>query len=121
MSHPEIGSLVRAKDQMIDNLKKKNYIGALSDMRGLLIEIKESDVEDKKLFDNVGKEENQARGTESNRQYNRHLETSAHTYWKWAHQIIQILWDKGYLSDKKYGVEPRRDTTFKDTKPWTEE
>ena len=104
MSHPEIGSLVRAKDQMIDNLKKKNYIGALSDMRGLLIEIKESDVEDKKLFDNVGKEENQARGTESNRQYNRHLETSAHTYWKWAHQIIQILWDKGYLSDNKYDM-----------------
>ena len=102
MSHPEIGSLVRAKDQMILNLKNKNYVQALSDMRGLLIDIKRADIEDKQLISKVMKEENQARNTESNRQYRRHLESSAHTYWNWAHDIIQILWDKGYLLDKKY-------------------
>jgi len=119
VSHPEIGSLVRAKDEMWRYLEEQNYIMTLRKMSTILSDIKKDDVP-QELFDKVFKEENQAQGTESNRQYQRHLKTSAPAYRKWARQIVQILWDKGYLSDKKYGVESKKDTTFKNTKPWTE-
>jgi len=124
VSHPEIGSLVRAKDEMWSRLRQEDYIGALRMMRAILSDIRQDDVPDD-LFDKIMKEENQAQGTESSKQYRRHLTSSAHTYWKWAREIVQILWKpksgKSYLYDKSYGVEARRDTTFKNTKPWTEE
>jgi len=107
VSHPEIGSLVRAKDEMWSYLEKQDYVSALRKMTTILSDMKADDVP-KELFDKVFKEENQAQGTESSRQYRRHLVTSAPTYRKWARQIVQILWDKGYLSDKKY-IELKQD------------
>ena len=120
MSHPEIGSLVRAKDEMWKYIEDEDYIRALRKMFTILSDIKKEDVPDE-LFDKVFKEEAKVRNTESNKQIKRSLRTAAPTYRKWARQIVQILWDKGYLSDKKYGVEARKDTTFKKVKPWTEE
>ncbi len=93
-------------------------------MRVILGDIREEDAPEG-LYEKIMKEENQARGTESNRQYRRHLISSAHTYWKWAREIVQVLWapksGKSYLLDKSYGVPTKRDTTFTGRKAWTED
>jgi len=99
--HPITADLVSLVKETNTALRKKEYINALGFMRSICITMEAKD-RDPDLFDKISKEENQAQGTESSRQYRRHLTSSAHTYWKWADQLNQRLYDKGYYSMEKF-------------------
>jgi hypothetical protein len=101
--HPLTTRLVNEMKEITDALKRNDYVAALRGMRGVCITIEEKD-RDKQLYTKILREGNQARGTESNRQYQRHLVSSAHAYWKWADQLNQLLYDRGYYSGDKFGA-----------------
>lgn len=100
--HPEIGSLVRAKDELWALLEKQDYPGSLRKMRVILSDIKKADVPDE-LFNKVMKEGNKLASMNDERQRREYLRGAANAYWDWSRETIQILWDKKYLENAKYG------------------
>ena len=99
--HPITVDLVSLVKETNTALRKKENINALGFMRSICITMEAKD-RDPDLFGKISKEENQACGTESSKQYRRHLTSSAHTYWKWADQLNQRLYDRGYYSMEKF-------------------
>lgn len=113
--HPVTQELVALMKETNRALRKKEYIEALGFMRSINVTMDATD-RDPELFDKISKEENQASGTESSRQYNRHLTSSAHTYWKWADQLNQRLHQRGYYTGQKFN----RGASLKDLRQATE-
>lgn len=101
-THPEIGSLVRAKDQMWDALIRGDYINALARMWAILGDIKKED-DPNNMFETILKEQNLVQSLGDERRRRERISGASTAYRKWGRDIIQILWDKHYLENKKYG------------------
>jgi len=100
--HPEIGSLIRHKDEMWAQLRDNNFSGALETMLLILYDIKKEDV-NQTIIDSVNQEISLLEAFENQNQRKKRLIQQRKTYWGWARNIVQILWDKQYLLSQKYG------------------
>lgn len=101
-THPEIGSLIRAKDEMWAHLKRGEYVNALSDMWAILGDIKKED-DKENMFETILKEQNKIQSLGDERQKRQAIHGASPTYIKWGRTIVQILWVNNYLENKKYG------------------
>lgn len=102
-NHPEIGSLVRAKDEMWNCFENYDYVNGLKKMYRILMDIRGNDVP-KDFRERVRRE----LATLTSYHYHsgklRRITDMSRVYWEWANQTVQILWDKNYLIDEYYGM-----------------
>jgi len=120
--HPQIGSIIRFRDQIYVALFVRNNIDAfLSECIGLMgilkpgdysTELEEAILEEQKWFDNNKSIQN-LKARKKNRRK---------TYTKWFRDLNEILWDKKYLENRTYAPETKKDTLFKEkeVKKWNE-
>lgn len=106
MSHPEIGSIIRKRDQIHDMLYL-NYdpVKALENMIGLHWELEEKhqDGDYSKKLENELNVLGQAESV-NRTEYNKLKSKRKHTYWQWLRELNQTLWENDYLYNKRYGA-----------------
>ena len=105
--HPEIGSIIRKRDEIHDYLYKGyRPLRALVTMTGLLHEIQRKHRDDE-LLANILKERIFYERTGSKRQKARYANEMRPQYESYLEQINNILWKHDYLIDKTYmGITP---------------
>ena len=102
-SHPEIGSLIRLKDEMWQALEDRNYTLGLRKMLRILLDIKAADAPPK-LKTSIMLEIKNLNRYNFAKTNNKHIADMSTTYWAWGHDVVQILWSKNYLIDESYGM-----------------
>ncbi len=101
-SHPEIGSLIRLKDDMWKALEEGNHVLGLRKMLRILMDIKEAD-SPKPMREKIRLELIGINSNRFNRKASSRVDRMSRYYWDWGHKVVQILWDKDYLIDDSYG------------------
>lgn len=122
--HPAISSIIHKRDTISVALHNapQQPEDALNQMLGLISDLDTKDKEGiQKLRNDIESEVQYLGNAKSVSLKNKRINTRMHVYRRWYDMIDKTLWEKGYLENKKYGVETKYDTTFKDQKPWTEE
>jgi len=107
--HPEIGSIIRRRDQAYELLRMKQYDQVLEDMILILLELKPQDVskykediqEIRKLYFHfqyiLGRTDNQTMALRLNEYKKRQEEL-----WEHWHTLNKILWEGNYLLEEGY-------------------
>jgi len=101
--HPEISSIIRFRDEARDHLKKGEYEQYLKSIRILILGLKKED-QDKKLLEKLKKELKAIERFNYPGGKKDYLKKNRDTYFDWYDQTEQILWDKHYLENEKYGM-----------------
>jgi len=102
-THPEISSLIRLKDQARDLRIERKYESLLETLYALMDELKTED-QDKNTLDSIDKEFITIANFKYPGEKRKWLNDRKNIYLKWYRIIIQILWDKHYLENEKYGM-----------------
>lgn len=103
MSHPEIGSLIRKRDEaikMFSHRKIEQYLELLSIIAGEL----DPQDQDTIFIDKIDKELNWHQNTRSRKAKQSRLKQMYYEYKKWLSEINSQLWKGQYLINKRYGV-----------------
>lgn len=100
--HPQILSLIRLKDEGRQALMKGDYAKNLEINYLIQVEMQSKD-RDSELFDNVKKERKILEGFKYNGGSKNWVKSKKRQYEEWWESTIQRLYDKGYLSNEKYG------------------
>jgi len=121
--HPNISSIIRLRDDanqlLHDHMDIDSRIQGLRHLDALMRIIEKKD-RNEELHTHIINEikffsTNHSRTQEQNR-----IMTREFIYLNWFMELDDILWEKEYLLNRKYGVETKKDTTFKDVKAWNE-
>lgn len=102
-AHPEISSLIRLKDQARELRIARKYEPLIETLYALMDELKAED-RDKEIHTEMEKEIQTLSNFTYEGQRKKWLKKYAKKYLEWYRVIIQILWDKHYLENEKYGM-----------------
>ena len=101
--HPEISSLIRLKDQARDLRIEGKHEPLLETLYALMDELKTED-QDSETLGAIEKEFITLDNFKYPGEKKKWIKDHKKTYLKWYRTIIQILWDKHYLENEKYGM-----------------
>lgn len=106
-AHPEIGSIIRKRDEIhacLYPLKRENYqpLTAIRNMQGLLYELEDKFIE-KRLVDALKKEEGIIEEIIDQSVRDKRYSEMRFKYREWFSQVNKILWEGKYLLNQKYG------------------
>ena len=113
-NHPEIGSLIRKRDEIYNNLVGRNYPGALGQIRLMLRELDPEDMKDggTELLEQVTNAYKKASRVSSGRyasimdgtiaKLKVHYALNSDKYFRFYEGLNSLLWEKNYLSNEKY-------------------
>jgi len=102
--HPNIGSIIRVRDQLFKTLYIDDNIPAfLSQAKGLMALLKPVD-QDTAFKETIDKEIKFFASNNSRKRRNDHLSSYRKKYDEWFMTLNAILWDKNYLENETYGM-----------------
>lgn len=114
--HPNITSIIRLRDQIATALYELPITPehAVNMMAGLVSILEPKDIEAiKETFQYINEEIKALAEKRSIALKHQRIKLRLPTYKKWFLLINKVLWDKGYLENKKYGIDlSKRDTMF---------
>ena len=106
--HPEINSLIRKRDMVFSCLYETyNPEKALRLMEGILREI-EKKHRPEELIEKIINEREKLRKIENQTQTKSHMSQMVHIYSDWLELLNDVLWEKEYLYNKRYGGPDRK-------------
>jgi len=115
--HPNIGSIIRVRDQIFTALYvEDNIISFLKQSKGLMFMLKPAD-RSKELRDSFDDELTFFAVNKSRTRKISHLNSYRKKYDDWFMDINKILWEKNYLENETYGMrypsEMSKDQAYK--------
>jgi len=106
--HPRIGQLVIEMERLKGLLYQANYEKALSGMYLCMLGLKPED-KDADQVSRVSREVTMLGRFDSNSQRRDRLKRMGRTYRLWFADLSDLLWNKGYYTNAKYGIELKED------------
>ncbi len=106
-SNPQIAVLTYMEKKILEFFEKRQYVLALHQLYAFMKLIREDD-RDSDLKEQIRKEYNGLMGTTAGKRES-YASKKAFIYMDWLGDIMEILFEKGYLVDKGYKVDIKED------------